>query len=172
MKVFRSIGLVLLFIGTLAFMFSGTLLSFNFNTKEIERYTFQYINEERASRGLPVLGVDNSLKDVAKGWADNMAQRGVLEHGDFEDRLRTINYAGVYCCGEIIENYSSSVFVSVDLELYLNSNSAIARELVKGWLDSPPHREVMLMAESGDMGVAVSRKGLVSFYGVVDFKFN
>lgn len=167
----KTVALALVFMASLSFIFSGFLISFMFDVDEVERYVFLYINEERVSRGLPALGNDTQLCFVAKGWADSMVESGVLEHGDFEGRLRTIDYFGVYRCGEIIENYTASALAVVDVEMFYNPNSAVARELVQGWLDSPPHREIMLTDMEGDMGVAVSLKGLGAFFGVVDFKF-
>ncbi len=170
-ETIKSLVLFALLVGTIAFLFSGTVLSVTFKTQTIEQYVFQYVNEERTNRNLPLLGNDTNLVVIAKGWSDNMTERGVLEHGNFNQRLSSINYYGVYKCGEIIEYYTNGPFVTADPEMYTNSNSAIARVLVDGWLNSPPHREIMLTNQSGDMGVAVSIKGLGSFYGVVDFKF-
>lgn len=38
------------------------------------------VNSERAARGLPLLSVDSQLRDVARGWAQQMADAGGISH--------------------------------------------------------------------------------------------
>jgi len=144
---------------------------FLFSTVDLgqtEKYVFQYINEERANRNLPTLGNDTELCRIAQNWSSYISSMNKLTHGDFDGRMQTIGLPNAtYSCGEIIGSFSSGSINFIPTE---NSPSDIARELVNGWLDSPPHREIMLTASSGYMGVGVSKYGGV-FYSVVDFKF-
>lgn len=127
------------------------------DTEQTEAYIFQYINEERANRDLPILSIDTNLSGVSKEWSEYLASINELTHGDFESRMQSIGYSQ-YSCGEIIAYTSGSV------------PSEVARQFVDMWLESQPHREIMLTSSTGYMGVGVSKSTSV-FYGVVDFRF-
>jgi len=125
--------------------------------QEIRLQVFYLINQERVSRGLPLLRNNTILVIAAQEWSDSLAYRGKLEHGDFEDRMRRIGYLSRYVCGEIIafcEGYSEGV----------------ARVFVDGWLESPAHKDIMLTSMHGEMGVGVTQSG-DKYYAVVDFIF-
>jgi len=122
---------------------------------------FDLINEERLNRGLPLLLPDKKLEQVAQVWSEDLANRSVLEHGNFEARMLSIGY-GSYQCGEIIEQ--------IDLQGIGFFQSPVERQLVDGWLGSEGHRKIMLMASSGYFGVGVT-KNSASIYAVVDFRF-
>lgn len=165
----KVVGVVLTFLILLGVYVGITLyLTSTVDLRQTETYVFQYINEERASRNLPTLGNDTELCGVAQNWSSYISSINDLTHGDFTGRMQTIGLPNaVYSCGEIIGSFSSGSVNGVPTE---NSPSDIARELVNGWLNSPPHREIMLTASSGYMGVGVGKYNSV-FYGVVDFKF-
>ncbi len=128
---------------------------------EIETQIFQLINTERANRGLPTLQNNTSLTAIAKSWCSHLAQTQSLTHGDFSSRVAASGtYTVGYEYGEIIESYGSTT----------GSSSNLARIFVDGWLDSEGHREIMLTASGGSMGVGVNRGG-GTLYGVVDFQF-
>jgi uncharacterized protein YkwD len=84
----------------------------------------------------------------------------------FEGRIASIGYS-YYSCGEIIGSFQSG---SVNGIPDTRSASDLAKEFVNMWLNSPPHREIMLTALNGYMGVGLSKSGS-AFYGVVDFRF-
>ena len=126
-------------------------------TEQTEAYIFQFINKERADRDLPILGTDANLSVISKEWSEYLASINDLTHGDFASRMESIGYSS-YSCGEIIA-YTSG-----------GTPSEVARKFVDMWLESPPHREIMLTSFNGYMGVGVS-KSVSAFYGVVDFRF-
>ena len=126
-------------------------------TEQTEAYIFHFINEERACRDLPILGTDANLSSVSKEWSGYLASINDLTHGDFASRMESIGYSS-YSCGEIIA-YTSG-----------GTPSEVARKFVDMWLESPPHREIMLTSSNGYMGVGVS-KSVSAFYSVVDFRF-
>jgi uncharacterized protein YkwD len=142
--------------------------SFTVSMTTTQQYVFTYINEERTNRGLPALGIDNSLATVAKGWSDFLTTTGGnITHGDFNGRMQSIGLPNSeYSTGEIIAYFGGNIF-SYPTE---NLASEHAREFVELWLNSPSHREIMLTQSTGYMGVGVSHQ-MLGFYGVVDFKF-
>jgi len=115
---------------------------------------------------LPVLGNDTNLTVVSEEWSEHLVLINELTHGDFGGRMRSIGYSH-YSCGEIIASFTSG---SINVIPTTNALSEIARQFVNMWLESPPHREIMLTQSTGHMGVGVSEFKSV-FYGVVDFKF-
>ena len=138
------------------------------NLNETEEFIFQGINQQRANMGLPVLGDDSSLVSISNHWSSDLASMNDLTHGDFDGRMRSIGLPDTeYSCGEIIASFQSG---SVNGIPDTRSSSEVAKKFVDMWLDSPPHREIMLTASNGYMGVGLSRNGS-TFYGVVDFKF-
>ena len=135
--------------------------------EQTEQYIFKYINEERANRYLPVLSFDTNLNAVSKEWSEYLTSINELTHGDFNGRMISIGYS-YYSCGEIIGSFTSG---SINGGSSTDVRSEIARHFVDMWLDSPPHREIMLTQSPGFMGVGVSGFNSV-FYGVVDFRFD
>ena len=127
------------------------------NIAEVEMRIFTYINEERASQGLPRLQEDPNLVRIASQWSEHLATTGQVTHGNFEERIASIAYS-YYLCGEIIA-------------IYGGYNSDLARQFVDMWMGSTGHYEIMITPRSGYMGVGVS-DGVDGFYAVVDFRFN
>ena len=163
-KIVSSFVVGLIVVGI--FVGIGLLMTSSVDIEQTEVYIFQYINEERANRNLPILGNDTNLSVVSNQWSEHLASINDLTHGDFEGRMKDIGYS-YYSCGELIGSFTSGSVNGIPTE---NSPSEIAREFVKMWLESPPHREIMLTSSTGYMGVGVGRYRSV-FYGVVDFRF-
>jgi uncharacterized protein YkwD len=163
-KYFSSILVGVIVIGIIVGI--NLLMTSSVDIEQTEEYIFKYINEERANRILPVLGYDVKLNVASREWSEYLASINELTHGDFDGRMRSIGYS-YYSCGEIIGSFTSG---SINGLPSTNVPSEIARQFVNMWLDSQPHREIMLTESTGLMGVGVSRFKSV-FYGVVDFRF-
>jgi ribosomal protein L37AE/L43A len=123
---------------------------------------FDLINEERLNRNLPTLLPDTRLGQVAQVWSEDLARRSVLEHGNFEARMLSIEY-GSYQCGEIIEQ--------IDLQGIGFFQNPLERQFVDGWLGSTGHRNIMLMSSSGYIGIGIARNS-GSIYAVADLRFD
>jgi uncharacterized protein YkwD len=96
-----------------------------------------------------------------------MAKTKEVTHGNFDERMQSIGLPNAqFSTGEIIA-YFGGDFVNLP---NANLSSDAARKFVDMWLNSPPHREIMLTARTGYMGIAASNN-LLAFYSVVDFKF-
>ena len=126
------------------------------DTADVDTSVFELINDERASRGLPVLLNDEALASIALEWSEHLTETGDLTHGDFDERIASIGYSW-YHCGEIIAMYNGLT-------------TSLGRQFVDMWLDSPGHYQIMMTPKSGYMGVGVS-KGSQGFFAVVDFRF-
>jgi len=163
-KIISSIVVGLIIVGI--FVGIGLLMTSSIDIEQTEAYIFQYINEERANCNLSILGNDTNLSVISNQWSEHLASVDDLTHGDFEGRIASIGYS-YYSCGEVIGSFASGSINGIPTT---DSPSELAREFVDMWLDSPPHREIMLTSSSGYMGVGVNRNGS-EFYGVVDFRF-
>jgi len=126
------------------------------DTEQVEIEIFKMINKERADQGLPELNVDNNLESIAKEWSDELIQIGELTHGNFSQRIASIDYSD-YSYGEIIAEQNGWTL-------------SFARDFIDGWIDSPGHYDIMMTESHGYMGIGVSKDGSM-FFAVVDFRF-
>ena len=87
------------------------------------------INEARAAHGLPPLRVDPRLQRAARAHSTDMVRRNYFAHGPFASRLARYGVRGP----RFGENLAWGVGSAGD-----------AREVVRRWLASPPHRANVL----------------------------
>jgi uncharacterized protein YkwD len=107
------------------------------------------INSARMSHGRPTLDYDPVISPVAAAWAARMARTGRLDHGDFAARIASVK-PGRAAGEDIGRGYPT------------------AADEVAGWLNSSPHRSILLGAyTSVGVGVGVGRDG--SLWWVADF---
>jgi len=97
----------------------------------------------RRSNGLPPLSLDPRLMQLAQQQAQAMAARDSLSHGDFAARIK-----GAGIRGEAAENIAAG---------YTNLADAFG-----GWVNSPSHRDNMLIPSTTRMGIGVAVAALGS----------
>lgn len=100
------------------------------------------VNQERISTGLRSLVQNEQLQTAAQDHANDMARNSYFAHTSptgvlFQNRLDSAGYAYQYA-GE-----------NLAVEFTITSN------LVKGWMDSPLHRQNILSPNYTETGVAV-----------------
>ncbi|GAB7191737.1 hypothetical protein NUM3379_24450 [Kineococcus sp. NUM-3379] len=100
-------------------------------------------NAERAARGCPALTADPVLGDVAARHSSDMALSGRLSHvgSDGSTPGRRLRAAG-YRARAWAENAAWG--------------HATAEDVVRGWLDSPPHRANLLSCHLRAVGVGLA----------------
>jgi uncharacterized protein YkwD len=109
------------------------------------------VNAERAQEGLPALQASERLKSAAARHSADMVQRHFFQHvspegGTLTDRVKRTGYVGgadEWALGENIGWGTGS----------LGTPAAI----VRGWMNSPPHRAVILSRRFREAGVGVAR---------------
>jgi uncharacterized protein YkwD len=108
------------------------------------------INVVRRSHGLPLLRVNLQLHHSAGGHSRAMATYGFFAH---ESRDGTVFWKRVK------RDYSESGYRtwSVGETLALSSESLDAATTVRMWMNSPPHRKVLLTRMWRDIGVSAVR---------------
>ncbi|GIK16993.1 MAG: hypothetical protein BroJett003_19570 [Planctomycetota bacterium] len=117
----------------------------------------QLTNLERASAGLPPVTRVEPLDRLAADYACRMIEEGFFAHHDPATgegpgaRAARVNYR-YYFVGE-----------------NLAAGQTSAAEVMREWLASPEHREIILSSKWTEIGVGVRAGGIYGLYWVVEF---
>ena len=113
----------------------------------VDRQIIAEMNRVRADHGLQALRQDGRLARAAHFHSADMMRRGYFDHGDFGSRLSRFGVRG--SMGENIA-WGSGPY-------------GTAAAIVQQWLNSPPHRAIMLSPRFHLVGVG-SVRGTFSGY--------
>jgi uncharacterized protein YkwD len=119
--------------------------------------TIQLINLERTAEGLAPVVPNEILEGVANDFACRMIEGEFFAHQDPEtlegpgDRAVAARYPG-YLVGE-----------------NLAEGPTTAAEVVKAWMASPSHKDVILSSRWKEVGLAVRNSEGTGFYWVLEF---
>ncbi len=152
------------------------------DAREVEVLTHQLINEERIKHGSEPLEHVEQIRLIARLHSEDMATRDYFSHDTPEGRDPTDrgNLVGYQCrkafgnsyrlgLGENIhQNWLFGGYQIVNGErtpIDWFTADELAAQAVKGWMDSPGHRENLLDAtyDRAGMGVAIADSGKVFF---------
>ena len=106
------------------------------------------INRERRARGLRPVGVHPRLTGMARRYARAMVRIGFFSHtspggATLLDRVRAAGYGGRWiAAGEALA--------------WAQGRLATPHAIVRAWMDSPPHRAVLLGRAYRDVGIGVA----------------
>lgn len=127
----------------------------------IESLLFKWTNKERKKKGLPDLKFDKRLRIAARYHSNDMLKKKYLSHysGDEVNKtpLQRIYNSGLPVLG-VGENVAESVG-SVVPELLKNRPDSLAKLVMKGWMDSPPHKKNILDPDFTHMGIGSVANG-------------
>lgn len=125
---------------------------------DLEREIAERINAERTSRGLAPLVVDVRLAEAARGHSADMAADDFFSHtgsngSHFADRMSAAGYAWLAAGETVAAGYATPA------------------EVVAGWMESTPHRGILLSAAYRHVGVGAAYDARASyrFYYTADF---
>jgi uncharacterized protein YkwD len=111
---------------------------------KLEKEILELVNKERAKEKLAPLVPHEKLMQVARAHAENMARQGKMDHVlDGKDPLDRAREAG----------YSFPVAENAAW------NQMNAEELIKAWMDSPPHKANILDKRATEAGIGVGSSG-------------
>ena len=116
------------------------------NMKTVKRATVCLLNQQRRNHGLKKLKLNGRLSLASQRHSNTMVAQKVFEHGNFVGRIKAARYlngAGSWSVGENIAWGSGEL--------------ATAREIVRAWMDSPPHRHNILHGSFREIGIGVTR---------------
>lgn len=119
------------------------------------RYLAKETNRVRANRELDTLAWDETLEEIACQHTTDMMRRDYFQHvspdGDRpSDRVARGHRRFI---GEVGENLWSMEGNWTD------GHAALAEEIVRRWMESPPHRKTLLRHPSTHTGVCTVRQG-------------
>jgi len=123
----------------------------------ISDQVLQLVNLERAERDLPPVAMNPGLKAIAESYACHMIEQGYFGHHDPEtgdgpaERALADNYT-FYAIGE-----------------NLAAGQETPADVMKVWMESLAHREVILDPDWKEVGIAVRSGGAHSIYWVQEF---
>ena len=145
---------------------------------------FDYTNEERAKRNLPPFTRDTDIDSIAAAHSQDMAITGNYSHRingqGPSDRARSAGYNckayqpdGSYTYG-LAENIhkvqrifqwthwsTNGVRTHTTVASYISNDEAMARELVKDWMQSLGHRANIISASAKRIGIGIYIKNEV-----------
>ena len=119
-------------------------------TSRFEQRVLSEINAVRAQHGLAGVGNRQLLSRAAGRHATRLKRRGKLQHSSTQALSRRAGGR----VGEVIA--------------WSSNRRASARSIVRGWMNSPPHRAVLLDGGFRRAGVGASR-GRSGLYVTADF---
>ncbi len=131
-----------------------------------EREVLDLVNAERRAAGLPALEISEPLAASARWFARDMAEQGYFapDHATYHD----VGGRLVQVC-----DWSTRIaFFSTGwsaLAENIASGGATPRQVVAGWLGSPPHRAKILDRGFSETGVGYWSGGPQGSYWVEDF---
>jgi hypothetical protein len=143
------------FLPTLAFAFLALPCAlFGQNPSDHEKYFFDEVNRERATRHLPALVWDSALADAARQHAQAMATRRQFAH-QLAGELPLSQRAGQ--AGARFSRVAENIAIG-----------PYAEDIHEGWMESPGHRANILDANFTALGVGVIENN-GKLYAVEDF---
>jgi uncharacterized protein YkwD len=122
------------------------------STDAVEAEVIRRLNEIRTSQGLGTLRSDGDLRDAAESHSRGMIASGLFSHDSASGTrcdVRIRRYVRARIVGETISWLAGT------------PASQQAARTVQLWMESPPHRQTLLMPSFRRIGV--SRKGGVMF---------
>jgi uncharacterized protein YkwD len=131
---------------------------------DLERMIEQSINVQRMAYERGRLGWEDTLGNVARAHSEDMAKRDYLKHVNPEGLtpMKRLEQAGYTKCRLVGENiYQNNLYSRVITEKKKttydwNTMEKIAATTLKGWMDSPDHRNTILDKEYTLDGVGVA----------------
>lgn len=147
-------------------------LESGFDRRLVERHIYEMTNQERRLAGVEVLVRDESIDVIAYEHSADMAARGYFAHDtpeglDPSGRAERTGYEcrkdyGSYYTTGLAENiwqgYTYSSYMTAGAPssyTWLEGEEELARQAVRGWMESPGHRENMLDPQYDRIGVGV-----------------
>jgi uncharacterized protein YkwD len=147
----------------------------------IAGYIYQYVNEERTSRGLDTLEWDNELTGIADGHSEDMAAKGFHCHTGSDGKNATERaIAKGYDVKKDIGGGWDSIGVAGNIGCMPTGNlkggrvvepkaEAVARAMVDSWMTSDGHRANILNPKYDQLGVGVGDDGKLFYFCTQDF---
>lgn len=120
----------------------------------LEKIIYERVNQERLKYNLPGLEWASDVADVARRHSEDMGIKGYFSHENKEGEF----------VSERLEK-SGIVFTIASENIFKCENYPdVVEESVRGWMESPGHRENILNSDTVETGVGVYKVGDKSEY--------
>ena len=137
------------------------------------------LNKVRVENGLAPFTENLLLTKAAMLHSQDMAAHGFLSHigsdgSTLQDRLLRVGYTNWYVAENAIQIENPPYKIGVILFLIpvpfpsQKSDTSLAEEMVKAWMDSPGHRANILNPQLTEIGVGAAANGS-TIYATTDF---
>jgi uncharacterized protein YkwD len=128
----------------------GNLMPSAKNVAKIRSATMCLLNQERAKAGLGKLRSNTKLRKAAKGHSSDMVSKGYFDHsGPAGDTLLSRVSDAHYI------RATASYFIAENIA-WGSGNLATPSEIVKAWMNSPPHRANILTGRFREAGIGIA----------------
>ena len=127
-------------------------------------------SDVRERHGIAPLARDRALDAIAQDHAEDMAERGYFEHRTPEGARPSdrASLAGYDCRKDFGEYYT--IGIAENISMYPGwGMGRVATVAVRDWMDSPGHRENILMARHDRLGVGMATSMDGTIYAVQNF---
>jgi uncharacterized protein YkwD len=129
--------------------YGDSLVTYDFHSDNtIERYIFQYLNEERIKAGLPAFVIDTVLQPLAKDHSAWMSKTSIYAHSS---DTQYPNYKQ-----KKILNYAENCMMYHNIQY--ESHKDLAKSCVGAWMGSVAHRNNILDPSNTTIGVGFDQK--------------
>lgn len=108
--------------------------------------TLCLLNAERARRGLKPLKASQQLRRASERHSSAMVRRRFFAHGDFLGRIRASGYMAGASSWRVGENIA-----------WGGGPTSAPANIVRMWMNSPPHRQNILSRSYREIGIGVAR---------------
>lgn len=121
---------------------------------DLERKVHAGINAARVNNGGTPLRWDDGLASVARAHSDDMTNRNYFDHDTPEglDPTDRLHRAGLNCR----KGYRYGIAENIAIDTSLGPSEHTAAEAVRGWLNSPGHRQNLLNRDYATTGIGAS----------------
>jgi hypothetical protein len=120
------------------------------NVVVVGQATLCLLNQQRAAKGVGPLVENAALSTASAGFSQRMVSQGFFAHespdgGTLVDRLTAVGYLGGDAAWVVGENIG-----------WGQASLATPRSMVDAWMNSPGHRENLLSADYGQVGLGLA----------------
>lgn len=147
------------------------------NTTKVEVEFKEIFNTERRDRGLNELSLRPALTELATGHAQDMAEHDYIGHEDSAGKTHTDrfeeagllpecnldtagnryypgaeNAAGALINEPLMQSWDEEVIT-------ITTERELAQYLFDAWMNSPPHKEVMVLESAEEIGLGLATSG-------------
>ena len=127
-----------------------------FSERQISNLIHSEINQIRMDNGLQPLEYDFELEEIARQHSEDMALRNYFAHESPEGNTIEQRYAdNEYVCHIVTRDFIGMGGENLSQNWKQGDNNYVALSTVQGWMESPGHRENILIDYFENQGIGV-----------------